>query len=262
MYDVNLMKELMNTAGERAMKHFHKVTPSWKENKTYVTDADLEVQDYLKSAFEQRFPDDGILAEERDLAKEPRSGDRFWIIDPIDGTASFAHGFPIWGIAVGLVTPAKPLGGFFYMPPTGDFYSTMLDGTVRHNDQAMSLRTPDPFGREAVLLSGARFHRRFSVSSAYRGKIRSLGSTVAHLCYVATGSADAAFIPEVSIWDLAAGWAMLLYNQGVLEYFDGTPVTVEELLATRKASQAMLAGHPETVRQYREFLSFRSPERK
>jgi myo-inositol-1(or 4)-monophosphatase len=260
MYDINLMKELLLSAGERAMQHFHKVTPSWKENKTYVTAADLEVQEYLKKALEQHYPDDGIIAEEQDLAKEPASGNRYWVIDPIDGTASFAHGFPIWGIAVGLLTPTEPLGGFFYMPTTDDFYYTLPDGTVHRNDQITALRPPDAFGREAVLLSGARFHRRYNVSSDYRGKIRSLGSIIAHICYVATGSADAAFIPEVPVWDLAAGLAMLHHNQGVLEYFDGTAVALDTLLAARKAAQPMLAGHPETIRQYREFLSF-SPQK-
>lgn len=255
MYDIDLLKELMRSAGERAMKHFRNVTPSWKANKTYVTAADLEVQDYLKKALEQHYPGDGMIAEERELAKEPVSGNRYWVIDPIDGTASFAHGFPIWGIAIGLVTPAEALGGFFYMPTTDEFYYTLPDGSVYRNDQSTSLREPDPFGREAVLLSGARFHRRYTVSAEYRGKIRSLGSTIAHLCYVATGSADAAFIPEVSVWDLAAGLAMLHQNHGVLEYFDGTPVALDELLVTRKAAQPMLAGHPETIKHYRTFLS-------
>jgi myo-inositol-1(or 4)-monophosphatase len=255
MYDIELIQGLMSSAGERAMKHFRKVKPTWKDNRTYVTDADLDVQEYLKEELERRFPEDGMIAEENGLSKDPRSGDRYWIIDPIDGTASFARGFPLWGIAIGLFGRSEAIGGFFYMPTTGDLYYTKPDGTVWRNDQIIHLKSPDPFSREAVLLTWARFYRSYSIALGYTGKIRSLGSTVAHLCYVATGSADAAFVSRVAIWDLAAGLAMVLHNNGVLEYFDGTAVSIEELLINRKASQAMLVGHPEAVRQYRKFLA-------
>lgn len=255
MYDIKLMRELITSAGERAMKHFRKVEPTWKENLTYVTDADLEVQEYLKEEFDRRFPEDGIIGEEDGLSKAPSSGERCWIIDPIDGTASFARGFPVWGIAIGLLTRSEAIGGFFYLPTTGDFYYTTPEGTVCRNGQIMHVKSPEPFCREAVLLAGPRLHRSCSIAPEYTGKIRSLGSTVAHLCYVATGSADAAFLQKVAVWDLAAGLAMVLQNNGVVEYFDGTPVSIEELIVNRNASQTMLVGHPETVKQYRKFLT-------
>lgn len=257
IYDISLLYELLTTAGARAMTYFRKVTPSWKENQTYVTDADLDVQAYLKQELERHFPDDGLIGEEQNLSKAPKSGERYWVIDPIDGTASFAWGFPTWGIAVGLLTPQKALGGFFYMPATNDWYYTLPDGQVRHNDRVAALKPPDPLCREAVLLSDARFHQSYTISPDYPGKVRSLGSTIAHLCYVATGSADAAVVDSISVWDLAAGLAMLFNNHAVFEYLDGTPVTVAELLTHRKASGTMLAGHPDAVAAYRDFLARR-----
>lgn len=258
MYDITLIEEIIRSAGEIAMKHFGKVTPSWKENRTYVTEADLAVQEYLKEEFERRFPDDGIIAEEKDLAKEPRSGHRRWIIDPIDGTASFVRGFPVWGIAIALLEHSNPIGGFFYMPVTKEFFATMPDGTVYKNGQLAQIKAPEPFSRETVLLADARFCGSFSLAPGYKGKVRSLGATVAHLCYVASGSADAALLGDVHIWDIAAGFAMLFRNQGVLVYFNGTPVSMEELLLNHNASDAILAGHPDTVKQFREFLSRRT----
>jgi fructose-1,6-bisphosphatase/inositol monophosphatase family enzyme len=71
---------------------------------------------------------------------------------------------------------------------------------------------------------------------------------------VAAGSADAAFIQRVSLWDLAAGLAMSHHNQGVLEYFDGSPFSLKDLLINHKAPQSMLAGHPDAVKQYRQWL--------
>jgi len=256
-YDIAAIETLLTTAGQQAMTYFRKVTPSWKANYTYITDADLAVQAFLQQELERRFPDDGIIGEEEQLSKAPRNGDRYWVIDPIDGTASFVRGFPVWGIAVGLLTPTRALGGFFYLPVIGDFYYTLPDGSVWHNGQCLSLAPPETDSREAVLLAGARFHQRYMIDPGYRGKIRSLGSTIAHICYVAAGNADAAFVERVAVWDLAAGLAMVLMNQGVAEYVDGTPVSLAELLRTHKAAQEMLIGHPEAVAYYRQKLTIR-----
>ncbi len=255
MYDINDLKALLLEAGKRAMKHFRNVTPSWKTNNTYVTAADIEVQVFLKTELERRFPDDGMIGEENGLSQEPRAGNRYWIIDPIDGTASFARGFPTWGIAVGLLTPDDALGGFFYMPTTGDLFYTTQDGGVWRNDEQVALPTPDMSSSEALLLAWPKWHTRYTVKPEFTGKIRSLGSTLAHLCYAATGSADAAFINRCPIWDLAAGLAMLFRNGGVLEYVDGTPVTLDALLRQRGASQDMFAGHPDAVASYRKLIT-------
>ena len=250
-YESGVMKDLLIAAGHRAKAYFRKVTPSWKANHTYITQADIEVQAFLTDELERLFPNDGIIGEECELAKAPRQGDRYWVIDPIDGTASFVRGFPEWGVAVGLLTPTQALSGFFYLPCTNDLFYTLPDGSVWHNEERVALAPPEPDGREAVLLAGARLHRHFRVDPAYRGKIRSLGSTIAHICYVAGGSADAAFVNRVAVWDLAAGLAMVLLNGGVAEYIDGTPVSLADLLETGNAAQEMFIGHPDAVAYYR-----------
>ncbi len=258
MYDVKLIKELMTSAGERAMKYYRKVTPTWKANKTYVTEADLEVQAFLKTELERRFPDDGLIGEENDLSKEASPGGRYWIIDPVDGTASFARGVPIWGIAVGLFSLSDAIGGFFHIPTTGDFYYSTPEGQVFRNDLPVSIGEPDPASREAVMLTWPKWYKYYAMSPAYPGKVRSLGSTIAHICYVATGSADVAFVQRCAVWDLAAGLALLLHNGGVLEFLDGTPVSIERIITDRESPEPMLAGRPDAVRQYRTWLSPRS----
>lgn len=254
MYDSHLIESILSSAGSVAMKYFGRVTPTWKENRTYVTEADLAVQDYLKTELESRFPDDGIVAEEKDLAKEPRVGNRRWIVDPIDGTASFVRGFPTWGIALGLLEGPNPVGGFFYMPVTGEYFATMPDGTLHKNGQAIRMKTPDLFSTETVLMADGHFYHQFSLQSEYTGKVRSLGSSVSHICYVATGSADAVLLLNVHIWDIAAGFAMLKANHGVMEYFDGRPVVLQDLILKTKAPDAILAGHPDTLAQFRAFI--------
>ncbi|PIE33710.1 hypothetical protein CSA56_10300 [candidate division KSB3 bacterium] len=258
LYDISLIEELLKSAGKIALKYCGNVTPSWKENQTYVTEADLAVQHYLKTEFERRFPDDGIIAEEQELAKDPSpSSDKRWIIDPIDGTASFVWGFPIWGISLGLLEGVKPVGGFFYIPMTGEFFATMPDGTLSKNGRIAWMRTPDPSYREAVFLVDGRFNKWFSLDPAYEGKVRSLGSSVAQQCYVASGSADIVLLLDIHIWDIAAGYAMLQANHGIMEYFDGRPISFQDLLVNTKVPDAILAGHPETVKHFRTLLSRR-----
>ena len=259
MYDVHTIREMLVEAGHLAMHHFLKVTPSLKANRTYVTEADLAVQSFLKQVLEAKFPEDGIIAEEDNLRKDPALGDRYWIIDPIDGTASFVAGLPVWGIAVGLVERSRPVAGFFWIPTSQDFYHTTPDGVVYRNDHPTEIKAPEPLHSESLMLSHSRLHRRYRIAPTYPGKVRGLGSAIAHLCYVATGSADVALIGRVFVWDLAAGLALLLNNGGVLRYLNGTHVSLADLFSGEPAPYPMLCGHPDMVAQYEPFISYDAP---
>ena len=103
MLDHKLASELLKTAGDIAMKYYRKVTPSFKEDMSMVTEADRAVQDYLAGRFTQRFPSAGLIAEEDHLRKAPAECETSFVIDPIDGTASFVGGTPVWGVAVGVI---------------------------------------------------------------------------------------------------------------------------------------------------------------
>ncbi len=257
MDNTNDIKEIITSAGKLAMTHFLEVTPAWKDDKTYVTQADFAVQEYLHGAMESAFPDDGIVAEENDLRKPPRGSKRYWVIDPIDGTASFSAGLPIWGVSIALVDDGHPLAGFFYIPVTRDLFHTGADGRVYRNDRPMTIREPGAFHRETSLFIASRLHRYYTVSRGYPGKLRNLGSSVAHLAYVATGSADAALVERVYVWDIAAGMAMLQHNGGVLRYVDGSPIDLTVLLDGRRMPLPALGGHPRTVNAFLSLISYR-----
>ncbi len=257
MDDNQFIKELLESAGKLAMERFGKVSPAMKDNKTYVTEADLTIQSYLRKELERRFPGDGLVGEEQHLQKLPFEGKRYWIIDPIDGTASFVSGLPIWGIAIGLIDKFQPVAGFFYMPVTNDYFQTKDDGIVCRNDRPQAMKTHEPIHRESVLLTASRFHRRCRISPDYPGKIRSLGSSIAHICYTATGSADAFLLEEAYIWDLAAGLPLLTNNGGLLSYLHGSDfVITERLLSGEKAPYPLLGGPAETIDQFTDLISY------
>ncbi|MBN1936015.1 MAG: inositol monophosphatase [Anaerolineae bacterium] len=238
----------LREAGRLALRYFRQVEPAIKDNKTYVTEADLAVQAFLKEKIDAHYPTVGILAEENGLAQKPKAGDTYLVLDPIDGTASFVAGLPVWGIALGVIEGKTPAAGYFYLPITGDLYHAHVDGPVCRNGVATQLKPFERGHRESTLLAMSRVHQKFKISPDFPGKVRSLGSTIAHICYVATGSADAALIDDVHLWDLAAGLAILYRNGGVARYLDGTEFSVtDDLLAGNGLDSPLLLGQERSI---------------
>lgn len=248
----------LRTAGTLALKYFRNVNPSIKDDKTYVTEADLAVQSYLNGKIIENYPDVGILSEEENYTRKPQDGETYFVLDPIDGTAMFVAGLPIWGIALGVIKSGKPVAGFFYMPATGDFYFTETDGPVYLNETKTRLKPFDKTQRESLLLTVSRAHKRFDINPDYPGKARCLGSTEAHICYVATGSADVALVSGSYIWDLAAGVAMLYRNGGTARYINGDEFFFsEELIMKRKLALPLLLGQNSSIQFYIENVKCR-----
>ena len=249
---MNQIKDTILQAGEIAKKYFGQVTPSLKDNNTFVTEGDINIQAFLVDYLQKTYPEDGIIAEESNVSRLPAFGNRIWVIDPIDGTSSFVRGFPTWGIAIGLIEGEHPVSGHFYMPITGDFFRTSSSGEVLKNDQVMHTRELPNQLKESVLLVDSKFHKMFSVAREYKGKIRSLGSASAHMSYVATGSADAVILPALPIWDLVIGFALLSNTASTFEHFDGTPVSIAELILHKKAQKPVICGRPEMIDRIRQ----------
>lgn len=259
MQDDEHLKSVIRQAGRLALQSFRKVTPSLKDNQTYVTQADLAVQQYLFQALEAQYPADGIIAEEEALRKQPASGDRYWIVDPIDGTSSFVSGLPVWGISVGLLEGDDVKVGFFYMPVLDELYHSTKQGHVFRNDDPTSLRPPADLQRETILLTTTNFHKTRRLSAHYPGHVKCFGSAAAHLCYAATGTVDAVFLEGVHVWDIAAGLAMLQHNGGTLRYVGGEAVVLSTWLSGEAIRRPMLGGHPEVVARLEPLLVIDDP---
>ena len=251
-------KSWLKAAGNIALKYFRNVNPSIKDDKTYVTKADLAVQSYLKEQIIKNYPNVGILSEEENYLRKSNDGELYFVIDPIDGTAMFVSGLPIWGIAIGVVKSGKPIAGFFYMPATNDFYGTETVGPVYLNGSKTRLKPFDKIQRESLLLTVSRAHKWFNISPDYPGKARCLGSTEAHICYVATGGADVALVSGSYIWDLAAGIAMLYRNGGTARYINGDEFFFsEELMMKRKLASPVLLGQNDSIQYYMDNVKFK-----
>lgn len=251
-------KAWLKAAGTIALRYFRNVNPSIKDDKTYVTEADLAVQSYLKEKIIENYPDVGILSEEENYTKKPLNGETYFVIDPIDGTAMFVSGLSIWGIAVGVIKSGIPTAGYFYLPATDDFYYTETNGPVYLNEIKTRLKPFDKTQRESLLLTVSRAHKRFDINPDFPGKVRCLGSTEAHICYVATGGADVALVSGSYIWDLAAGFAMLYRNGGTARYINGDEFFFsEELIMKHKLASPVLLGQDSSIQYFIENVKCR-----
>ncbi len=223
-------------AGQIALHYFKNTEPRVKVNQTLVTQADLEIEQFLTERIRNTFPQAGILGEEGYRSQNLGHQAAIWAIDPLDGTAAFSQGLPGWGISMGLLYEGQPVFGLFYMPLTDDLTVTSLSPS--HSEPTVQPAWP-PTGFLAVSASA---HRLFQLDQI-KG-IRVLGSVGSSLIYTARGAATAALLPKARLWDLAAGAAIMNQAGGELRYLSGAPLDYLALLDGELASEPIIAGHP------------------
>lgn len=192
-------------AGEIARHHFASDLESWEKSPGQtVTKADLEIDDYLRRTLPQS--GDGWLSEETADSPDRLDKDRVWIVDPIDGTRSFAYGNPEFAISIALTERGRAIGGWLLNPISQELleayrgHGAYLGGTRVH----VNAQTP-LIDADVVVSSGER--RTTNLASVLApAEVRPLGSLAYKLMHVATGKADAyVTFRKISDWDLAAG---------------------------------------------------------
>ncbi|MBW1871564.1 MAG: inositol monophosphatase, partial [Deltaproteobacteria bacterium] len=128
--------------------------------------------------------------------------------------------------------------GVFHLPVTGEVYSATAGGKAMLNDREIAVRD-EALDNEALLLTYSRFHSDFS--TYFPGKVRSLGSSVAHIGYVARGAAGGAILGNVHVWDVAAGMVILEAAGGSICGLDGRKVDLSDFLGGQKIDRVLIA---------------------
>ncbi len=213
-----------------------------------VTRADHEVEALIAGRVREVFPDHGLLAEEGTL----REGKEYrWVVDPLDGTANFAHGLPWFAVSIALELRGETVLGVVQHPSLEETFVT------ERGSGAWLSTKGGPFGRlhvsstsrleEALVVTGFPYVLgdrdvqaipRFIVSAQ---GLRNLGSAAVHLAYVAAGRADAFWEPRLNPWDIAAGVLLVEEAGGRVSGMDGTPLRSGNILASNgRVHDAML----------------------
>ena len=198
---------LARGAGDITLNYFRKQPEtSTKSDGSYVTIADREAEAYLRKHIGERFPDDGIVGEEEGET-EGRSGRR-WILDPIDGTFSFVHGVPIYGVLIALEIEREMSVGVVNIPALGEIVSAATGCGCFLNGEATRVSSIARLEDALLLCTDFRY-------AAYHGFGRAVdflqrtakASRTWGDCYgyvlVATGRADVMLDPVMNLWDCA-----------------------------------------------------------
>jgi myo-inositol-1(or 4)-monophosphatase len=204
-------KDLARQTGQKLHTHFGSSHSSVKRDGTLVTEADLESDRLITDAIHARYPEHQVLSEERDKVYDGREW--AWIIDPIDGTTNFAHGFPCWGVLIALLHHGQPVLGVAEFPVLNEHYHAVAGGGAWLNDQPVraAVRALGPDGQPTIdgsdLLSTCSRtlkHGRVNLPS----KLRVSGSSGYDLALLGGGVLIGTLQRRVYVWDVAAMWLL------------------------------------------------------
>jgi myo-inositol-1(or 4)-monophosphatase len=194
----------------------------------FVTEADRQSEDYLRDSIGRSWPNDGILAEEE--GESPASGSGYrWIIDPLDGTTNFLHGYTDFCVSIGLERRGRVLFGCVVAPYRDEvFHATRGGGAFRNGVRIHVSRVTSLSG--ALLCTGFPYNRREIVDELLEKVRRALmtshgfrrsGSAALDLCNLAVGRLDGFWEQGLKAWDLAAGSLIVTEAGGSVTGFDG-----------------------------------------
>jgi histidinol phosphatase-like enzyme (inositol monophosphatase family) len=202
--------ELAWNAGKITLRYFQTgLIPDLKDDDSPVTVADREAEQFMRTIINERYPSHAVLGEEGGQTGGDNAEWR-WILDPIDGTRSFVHGVPLYGVMIGLERAGEPVLGVVGIPALNEIvYAAQgegcwWNGRRCHVSQVGTLK-------QGLLLSTAlhdryaRYDRlpAFERLVAAAGTSRTWGDCYGYLL-VATGRAEAMVDPAMQIWDAAA----------------------------------------------------------
>ncbi|HBC55283.1 MAG TPA: 3'(2'),5'-bisphosphate nucleotidase CysQ [Alphaproteobacteria bacterium] len=210
-------------AGEIAMSYFGGEFARWdKGGDNPVTEADIAIDNMLRKALGDAFPDHGWLSEETEDNTDRLTQHRTWIVDPIDGTRAFMRGEPHFTICIALVEQARPISAIVFNPASGELYEAVSGGGARLNGQPIT-----PSGQAQI--EGARM---LGTASFYHSKrwavpwpdihIEKRNSIAYRIALVAAGRFDGCLgLSPVNDWDLAAADLIMQEAGGRISRRDG-----------------------------------------
>lgn len=195
-----------------------------------VTEVDRQCEELIVSAINQQRPDDAILAEEGGGTDTPGAQWR-WVIDPLDGTTNYAHGFPRFCVSIGIELNGERQVGVVYDPLLDELYHAVRGGGAWLGERRLQVSGEKRMDH-ALAATGFAYdiHRTEEDNLANFGRmlkaaraVRRDGSAALDLCYVAAGRFDAYWEFRLHAWDVAAGLLIVEEAGGSVSNVAGDP---------------------------------------
>ena len=246
--------DIIHQVGEKSLSYYGRGKPNIKFDEVLITEAELSLTDFFESQLKSRFSSHHLFKDNFENEAYSHEGERYlWVFDPIDGVANFQAGIPIWGMSLALIENFWPVFGVFFMPATGDLFHAQAGKTAFWgNKQIKATGSIDSINDESLLLTYSRFHSHFRCN--FPGKVRALGCTSAHICYVAMGRADAAIVANETFQDLAAARVIIEAAGGKICGVDGCDFHIDDYLNGQKIDGNLLVTAPDKFTQVQRCL--------
>jgi len=217
-----------------------------------VTEADLASEELILDILHHNLPGTKILSEESFSSYNSIPDEPVWIIDPLDGTTNFAHGFPWFSVSIAFHDIGKSQAGVIYCPIQDELFCTTLDGGAWLHDQRIKVSEVGLL-QNGLVATGFPYdvqERPDNIISMLKAVlthaqgIRRPGAATLDLAYLACGRLDAFWEVGLKPWDTAAGYLLVEEAGGILSSFAGTPFSpfIPELLASNSLLHKDLIG--------------------
>ena len=228
----------------RAALDVEAVRISQKQVNDFVTEVDHASEAAIIDTLLTAYPDHGILAEESGSQHGNPNADHIWIIDPLDGTTNFIHGFPVYCVSIALQVRGRIEQAVIYDPSRNDLFTATRGRGAFLNDRRIRVSKRTQL-KECLISTGFPFRPgdNFNNYLLMMGDVmqktaglRRPGSAALDLAYVAAGFTEAFFETGLSPWDVAAGSLLVTEAGGLVGNFTGESDFLEQ--------REVLAGTP------------------
>lgn len=234
---LNIAIRAARNAGNVIMRHADRVDAlavSEKRRNDFVSEVDRLAEDEIIKTLRRSYPGHAILAEESGI-REGRGDEYMWVIDPLDGTTNFLHGFPQFGVSIALKHRGRLDQAVVYDPIRQDLFTASRGAGAQLNNKRIRVSAQRSL-HGALLGTGFPFKQQEHLD-AYLGMFRALfpdtagirraGAACLDLAYVAAGHLDGFWEIGLSEWDMAAGILLIREAGGIVTDFGGDDAVLE-----------------------------------
>ena len=234
------IESLLRWAGKVAKERQAEVGFSLKEDGSPVTPVDVYLSDKITSYLKDNYPECNIISEETETGSWDPDAPFTFLLDPIDGTASYTQGFPAWCVALGILDKERqPVAGYIYAPRFGRGVDELFlrtdpgcDDVYLNGEKLCKVHGKD---EPKMITTGSIILRQLDLSLT-RCKFRSFGTSLLHIASAAVfRSVDACIDPTCYVWDIAPAHAIVKRLGMDYQYFTGESFSyTDELLIERR----------------------------
>ena len=230
---VNIMVKAARAGGNILLRHMNKldaINVVEKDRMDYASEVDRLAEAAVVKELRRAYPEYAVLGEEGGEQKGSKGASRYtWVIDPLDGTSNYLHGYPHWCVSIALCEGPEPVHAVVFDPLRNELFTATRGGGAQLNEKRIRVAERKDLAGTTIS-TGFHPRERARVAAqfdclrqvmAVAEDVRRSGSAALDLAYVAAGRSDGYFEAGVQAWDIAAGMLLVREAGGKVCDFKG-----------------------------------------